>query len=114
MHIHLQGGPYARERLIAQHLLARDSQTLRKAHPKLGVTGVFAAEEVLAFFLNHVLQQRPAQFRHRTFLIAHAEESVDVAKLVKQILRPPLELFFRKSAREEQLPDRMRPAISGP
>jgi hypothetical protein len=40
-------------------------------------------------------------------LITDAEETMDVAKLVELISRPPLELFLGQSAAQQKLADRM-------
>jgi hypothetical protein len=45
-------------------------------------------------------------------LITDSEKAVDVAKLVKLISCPTLELFSGQTAAQQQLPNRMRPRMA--
>src|ERR1043166_3087827 len=73
---------------------------------------IFTAEEIFALLFDHVFEQHPAKLRHRTLLIANTEEAVNIAKLVKLIARPALELFLGKSAAEQKLAHGMRPRVA--
>jgi hypothetical protein len=76
------------------------------------MAGIFAAEQIFAFFFHHVFEQHSAQFGNRALLITNPEEPMDVAKFMKLILGPPLKLFSGESTTEKKLPDRMRPGVS--
>jgi hypothetical protein len=45
-------------------------------------------------------------------VVTNAEKSMDVAKFMKLIARPPLELFLGQPAGQQQLPHRMRSWMS--
>ena len=75
---------------------------------KFTVARILSAEQILAFFLDHVFQQHPAQLRNRTLVIPNAEETVNITKLVKLISRPPLNLVSAQSTAQQQLTNRMR------
>src|SRR5262247_4566140 len=76
------------------------------------MTGVFAAEQVLAFLFHHVFEKHSAQFGNRALLITNPEEAMNVAKFMKLIFGPPLKLFSGQSTTEEKLADRMRSGMS--
>src|SRR5215468_2250863 len=76
------------------------------------MAGIFATEQVLAFFFHHVFEKHSAQLGNRTLLITDPEEAMDVAKFMKLILGPPLKLFSGQSTTKEKLPDRMRSGVS--
>src|SRR6185503_3779233 len=82
---------------------------VRKLHPQLPMTRVLAAEQILAFFFDHIFEKHAAQFRHGTFLIADAEEAVNIAKLVELVFCPALKLLSGQAAAQQQLANRMRP-----
>src|SRR5581483_1228797 len=108
----LQRRANPRQRLVVENVLARDADPLGKLHPEVAIARVFAAEEILAFLFDHVLEQHSAQLRHRTFLIANAEEAMNVAELVKLIARPALKLLLRQSAAQQQLAHGMRARVA--
>src|ERR1051325_1558437 len=106
--VHFERRAYSRQRLVIQDFVARDADPLGELNPEIAVTRVLSAEQILALFFHHILEQHAPQFRNRTFLITEAEETVNVPKFMELIFRPALKLFLGKTAAQEQLAYRMR------
>src|SRR5215510_11722377 len=92
-HIHLQRRPYAGQRLAVEDIVARNAEAGSEPNPKLGVAGILSAEKIFALFFDHVLEQHSAQFGYRALLIADTEKAMDIAKFVKLVARPTLQLL---------------------
>ena len=111
-HIHFQSGANAGQRFVVQDIVAGDAETVGELHPELAMARIFAAEQIFSFFLHHIFQQHAAQLRNRALVIANAEKAMNVAKLMKLILRPPLELFLGQPSAQEQLANGMGPRMA--